>query len=194
MTARRFVPTTALAFILAVSAGSLYRAAPRAQSPAPAATPTKTPDVIYVPTPETVVDAMLKVAHVSANDVVYDLGCGDGRIVIAAARNYGARGVGIDVDPQRIAEARANAQKAVVSDHVEFRQADLFETDIHEATVVSLYLLPSLNLKLLPKLEHDLRPGTRIVSHAFDMGDWTPEQHLEVDGRHVYFWTLPRHK
>jgi ribosomal protein L11 methylase PrmA len=190
MLPRTFVTTAALAFLLALS-GALVPAAPRAQVAAPAAVPAKTPDVIFVPTPEAVVDAMLKVANVGANDVVYDLGCGDGRIVIAAAKNYGARGVGIDVDPQRIAEARANAVKAGVTERVQFRQEDLFAADLHEATVVTLYLLPSLNLKLLPKLEHDLRPGTRIVSHAFDMGDWTPEQHLEVDGRHVYYWTLP---
>ena len=167
-----------------------------AQSAAPAAlpaTPARLPDVIYVPTPEAVVNAMLEVARVASSDVVYDLGCGDGRIVIAAAKKYGARGVGIDIDPQRLAEARANASSAGVADRVEFRQEDLFEADIREATVVTLYLLPSLNLKLLPKLQRDLRPGTRLVSHAFDMGDWTPEQHLEVDGRHVYFWRLSRH-
>jgi SAM-dependent methyltransferase len=154
--------------------------------------PTRTPDVIYVPTPEDVVDAMLKVAKVGKNDVVYDLGCGDGRIVIAAAQKYGARGVGIDIDPERIKEATANAKKAGVDGRVKFMQADLFTTDISEATVVTLYLLPSLNLKLRPKLWKDLKPGTRIVSHAFDMGDWDAEQELEVDGRKVFFWTVPR--
>ena len=193
MLPRTFVTTAALAFVLTLS-GALLPAAPRAQVAAPAAAPAKTPDVIFVPTPEAVVDAMLKVANVGANDVLYDLGGGDGRIVIAAAKNYGARGVGIDVDPQRIAEARANAVKAGVTDRVQFRQEDLFAADIHEATVVALYLLPSLNLKLLPKLEHDLRPGTRIVSHAFDMGDWAPEQKVTVDGRTVDLWTVPPRK
>jgi ribosomal protein L11 methylase PrmA len=163
-------------------------AAQTATAPAPA----RTPDVIFVPTPEEVVEAMLKVANVGKNDVVYDLGCGDGRIVIAAAQKYGARGIGIDIDPQRIEEANANAKKAGVTDRVKFMQADLFTTDISPATVVTLYLLPSLNLKLRPKLMKDLKPGTRIVSHAFDMGDWEPEQKLEVDGRQVYFWTIPK--
>ena len=199
MPSRVFALAAAVAASLAVSpglsAGSTLLAqspAPIAQ-PAPPATPARLPDVIYVPTPEAVVNAMLEVARVTRNDVVYDLGCGDGRIVIAAAKKYGSRGVGIDIDPQRLAEARANALSAGVADRVEFRQEDLFEADIREATVVTLYLLPSLNLRLLPKLERDLRPGTRLVSHAFDMGDWTPEQHLEIDGRHVYFWKLPRH-
>jgi precorrin-6B methylase 2 len=163
-----------------------------AQATATPPAPTRTPDVIFVPTPEEVVDAMLKVAKVSKNDVVYDLGCGDGRIVIAAAQKLGARGVGIDIDPQRIKEATANAQKAGVTDRVQFRNADLFTSDISEATVVTLYLLPSLNVKLRPKLLKELRPGTRIVSHAFDMGDWMPEQTVEVNGRRVFFWTVPK--
>jgi SAM-dependent methyltransferase len=169
-------------------------AASQATQTAPAADkPIKQPDVIFVPTPENVVDAMLKVAKVSKNDIVYDLGCGDGRIVIAAAKNYGAHGIGIDVDPQRIAEATKNAETAGVTDKVKFLQQDLFETDIHEATVVTLYLLPSLNQKLRPKLWKELKPGTRVVSHAFDMGDqWPPEQKLDVEGRNVYFWTVPK--
>jgi SAM-dependent methyltransferase len=150
------------------------------------------PDVIFVPTPTEVVEAMLKAAKVTKNDVVYDLGCGDGRIVITAAKEYGARGIGIDIDPQRISEARANAEKAGVTDRVKFLEQDLFETDFHEATVVALYLLPSLNLKLRPKLWKELKPGTRIVSHAFDMGDWKPEQEIDVDGRTVYLWTVPK--
>jgi SAM-dependent methyltransferase len=154
-------------------------------------TPLRAPDVIYVPTPPEVVDAMLKVANVTADDVVYDLGSGDGRIPIAAAQKYGARGVGIDINPERIAEANANATQAGVTEKVRFMLADLFTTDISEATVVTLYLLPSLNQKLYPKLIAELRPGTRVVSHAFDMGDWEPEQHLQVDGRNVYFWTIP---
>lgn len=156
------------------------------------AAPARTPDVIYVPTPEEVVEAMLKVANVTKDDVVYDLGCGDGRIVIAAALKYGARGVGIDIDPQRIAEANANAKKAGVADRVKFMQADLFTSNFSEASVVTLYLLPSLNVKLRPKLLSELKPGSRIVSHAFDMGDWQPQQKLEVEGRTVYYWTVPK--
>jgi ribosomal protein L11 methylase PrmA len=154
--------------------------------------PTRRPDVIYVPTPEEVVEAMLQVANVSKNDVVYDLGCGDGRIPVTAAKKYGARGVGIDIDPQRIKEANENVQKNGVGDKVRIMNADLFTTDISEATVVTLYLLPSLNVKLMPKLMKELRPGTRIVSHAFDMGDWKPEKELDVNGRKVYFWTIPK--
>jgi ribosomal protein L11 methylase PrmA len=159
---------------------------------AQAQAPTRTPDVIYVPTPPEVVEAMLKVANVKAGDVVYDLGCGDGRIVVTAAQKYGARGIGIDIDPQRIKEANENVKKAGVGDRVKIMQADLFETPISEATVVTLYLLPSLNVKLMPKLMKELKPGTRIVSHAFDMGDWKPEQTLNVDGRTVYYWTIPK--
>lgn len=166
-------------------------AAPAGALAVQAQAPARTPDVIYVPTPPEVVDAMLKVANVGPDDVVYDLGCGDGRIVVTAAERYGARGVGIDIDPQRVKEAKANVARAGVGDRVSIRQADLFQTDLSEATVVTLYLLPSLNLKLRPKLLSELKPGTRIVSHAFDMGDWQPEEELEINGRHVYFWTVP---
>lgn len=152
----------------------------------------RTPDVVYVPTPPEVVAEMLKVAKVTKDDVVYDLGSGDGRIVIAAAKERGARGVGIDIDPQRIKEAEANAKQAGVSDKVKFLQKDLFETDISEATVVTLYLLPNLNLRLRPKLFKELKPGTRIVSHSFDMGDWKPDQTIDVEGRSVYFWVIPK--
>jgi ribosomal protein L11 methylase PrmA len=148
------------------------------------------PDVVFVPTPQEVVDEMLKVANVHKGDVVYDLGCGDGRLVITAAK-LGARAVGIDINPERIKESLANAREAGVMDRVTFRNEDLFEADIKEATVVTLYLLPSLNLKLRPKLWKELKPGTRIVSHAFDMDDWKPEKQLDVDGRTVYFWTIP---
>jgi ribosomal protein L11 methylase PrmA len=153
--------------------------------------PLRSPDVIFVPTPQEVVDAMLKLAKVTKNDVVYDLGSGDGRIPITAAKTYGARGVGIDIDPQRIKEATENLKNAGVGDRVKFLNQDLFTTDISEATVVTLYLLPSLNLKLLPKLNKELKPGTRIVSHAFDMGDAKPIETLNVNGRTVYFWTTP---
>ena len=158
-----------------------------AQTPAPL----RSPDVIFVPTPQEVVDAMLKLAKVTTNDVVYDLGSGDGRIPITAARTYGARGVGIDIDPQRIKEATENLKAAGVGDRVRFLNQDLFTTNISEATVVTLYLLPSLNLKLIPKLNAELKPGTRIVSHAFDMGDAKPLQTENVNGRTIYFWTVP---
>ncbi|MEX2270368.1 MAG: methyltransferase domain-containing protein [Vicinamibacterales bacterium] len=163
---------------------------PPAQSAAPAQEQApRQPDVIYVPTPPEVVDAMLRLAKVGPNDVVYDLGSGDGRIVIAAAQKYGARGIGFDIDPQRIAEANANLAQAGVGNRVRFVQGDLFEQDLGEATVITLYLLPSLNLKLRPTL-WKLKPGTRIVSHSFDMGDWEPEVTETVDGRQIYFWTV----
>jgi cyclopropane fatty-acyl-phospholipid synthase-like methyltransferase len=153
--------------------------------------PLRRPDVMWVPTPPAVVDAMLKLADVKPADVVYDLGCGDGVIVATAAQKYGARAVGIDVDPQRVKEATERAQKMGVSDKVEIRQGDLFDADIKEASVVTLYLLRSLNIRLMPKLKAELKPGTRIVSQTFDMGDtWPPEKTIEVDGRNVYLWTI----
>jgi SAM-dependent methyltransferase len=169
-----------------VSAGPL----PAAQAVAtPAQQGLRQPDVIYVPTRQSVVDAMLKVANVKAGDVLYDLGCGDGRIPVTAAK-LGARAVCIDIDPRRIAEANENVKKNNVGDRVRVLNQDLFTTDISEASVVSLYLLPSLNLKLRPTLWKTLKPGTRIVSHDFDMGDWKPEQTLNVDGATVYYWTI----
>lgn len=152
----------------------------------------RSPDVIYVPTPPEVVEGMLSMAKVGKNDVLYDLGSGDGRIPIAAAKKFGTRGVGIDINPERIAEANANAVAAGVTKLVEFRNEDLFEVDFSKATVVTLYLLPQLNLKLRPKLLASLRPGTRIVSHAFDMGDWKPDREAMFDGRAVYMWTVPK--
>ena len=150
----------------------------------------RTPDVIYVPTPQPVVDAMLEMAKVTATDVVYDLGCGDGRIPVTAAQKYGARGVGIDIDPVRIAEANENAKAAGVTDKVRFLNQDLFTANFSEATVVTLYLLPSLNEKLMPQLKA-LKPGTRIVSHAFDMGSsWPPDDKREVNGKTIYFWVV----
>ncbi|WP_066375115.1 MULTISPECIES: cyclopropane-fatty-acyl-phospholipid synthase family protein [unclassified Anabaena] len=148
-------------------------------------------DVPYVPTPQPVVDAMLEVAQVNKNDVLYDLGSGDGRIVITAAQKYGTRGVGIDINPERIQEANTNAKNAKVTDRVQFVQQDLFNTDLSEATVVTLYLLPDINLKLRPKLFKELKPGTRVVSHAFNMGEWKPEKTLQVDGRTIYYWVIP---
>jgi ribosomal protein L11 methylase PrmA len=170
----------------------LVAALPGASVVAAQDAPTRRPDVIYVPTPEAVVEAMLQVAGVTKNDIVYDLGCGDGRIPVTAARKYGARGIGIDIDPQRIKEANENVAKNNVGDRVTIVQGDLFEQDLSKATVVTLYLLPSLNVKLMPKLMKELRPGTRVVSHAFDMGDWKPEKELDVEGRKVYYWTIPK--
>src|SRR6266513_250725 len=152
----------------------------------------RSPDVVRVPTPYETVDAMLKVARVGKSDVVYDLGSGDGRIPIMAVQKYNAaRAIGIDINPERIKEAQANLKTAGVGDRVRFLNEDLFDAKISDATVVTLYLLPSLNLKLLPKLLDELKPGTRIVSHAFDMGSWKPEQTLKADGSTVYFWTIP---
>jgi SAM-dependent methyltransferase len=178
-------------------AAALSLAAPATMSPAgqppPAQSRLRAPDVIFIPTPPEVVAAMLTVARVGKGDVIYDLGSGDGRIVISAVKDFGAaRGIGIDIDPERVAEANANARQAGVADRVAFLNQDLFTTDFSEATVVTLYLLPSLNLRLRPKLLSDLRPGTRIVSHAFDIGDWVPEQTLHAGGSTIYYWTVPK--
>jgi ribosomal protein L11 methylase PrmA len=145
-----------------------------------------------VPTPPEVVEAMLKLANVTKNDVLYDLGSGDGRIVIAAAQKFGARGVGVDIDPALVKQARENAQKAGVSDRVKFLEQDLFTANISEATVVTLYLLPDINLKLRPKLFKELKPGTRIVSHSFDMGDWQPDKTVDINGRTVHYWVIKK--
>lgn len=190
MQRRRFLTALGLA-----GAAGLARAADHSLPLLAQAAPrSRTPDVIFVPTPNDVVNKMLELAQVTAKDVVYDLGCGDGRIVITAAQRYGCRGVGIDIDPERIREATENVQKAKVTDKVKFIQGDLFEADISEATVVSLYLLTELNLKLRPKLMKDLRPGTRVVSHAFSMGDWKPERTEMVNGATVYLWRIPPRK
>jgi trans-aconitate methyltransferase len=148
------------------------------------------PDVIYVPTPQDVVDEMLKLAKVGKGDVLYDLGSGDGRIPVTAAKRFGIRATGIDIDPQRIAEANENAKKAGVTHLVEFRQEDLFKAKFSDASVITLYLLPDLNVKLRPRLL-ELKPGTRIVSHQFDMGNWKPDRKVELNGRTIYLWTVP---
>jgi SAM-dependent methyltransferase len=148
------------------------------------------PEVPYVPTPPEVVDAMLKLAGVTSADRLYDLGCGDGRIVIAAAKKYGARGTGIDIDPERIEDATRNAKENGVEDKVRFIQKDLFQAEISDATVVTLYLLSSVNMRLRPKLLKELKPGTRIVSHSFDMGDWKPEKEERVNGRRIMLWIV----
>jgi SAM-dependent methyltransferase len=160
--------------------------------------PKQAPEVPYLPTTQVAVEAMLKLAGVTQNDVVYDLGCGDGRIVVTAAKLYGARGVGIDIDPQRIQEANENAKKEGVEHLVRFEENDLFKANIREASVVTLFLLSSVNARLRPKLEAELRPGTRVVSNTFDMGDWKPEKEFTVDtpdegyfSRKLYLWTIP---
>ncbi len=187
-TSKRLTPLSCLL------AGVLSASLAAAQNPPPKL------DVPYLPTTEEAVRAMLKLADVKSSDVVYDLGCGDGRIVVAAAQAFGARGVGIDIDPARIAEANANAKKAGVEKLVRFEEADLFQADIHEASVVTLFLLSSVNLKLRPKLLADLKPGTRIVSNTFDMGDWQPAKELNLGdsdsddnyfSRKLFMWIVP---
>jgi cyclopropane fatty-acyl-phospholipid synthase-like methyltransferase len=148
-------------------------------------------DIHYVPTPDGVVSAMLDVAGVTSADVVYDLGSGDGRIVIEAARKYGARGVGIELDPELNKKAMKNAQKAGVADKVTFVKADFFKANLSEASVVTLFLSPNINARLQPKLRRELKPGTRIVSHRFTMpSDWKPDRDLAVKGTHVFLWTI----
>ena len=159
-----------------------------------AQTTTQRPDVIFVPTPQEVVDKMLEIANVGKGDVLYDLGSGDGRIPVTAAKRFGIRATGIDIDPQRIEEANQNARKNGVTKLVQFKQEDLFKTKFSDATVVTLYLLPDLNVKLRPRLLAELKPGTRIVSHQFDMGTWKPERKVELNGRTIYLWTIPARK
>jgi SAM-dependent methyltransferase len=149
------------------------------------------PDVHYQPTPQLIVEELLKMADVNRKDVIYDLGCGDGRFVITAAKKYGARGVGIDIDPERIKESNQNARIAGVLDKVKFIEGDLFETDFREATVVALYLLAELNMQLRPKLLQVLKPGTRVVSHEFDMYDWQPDKMGRLGRNKYYFWVIP---
>jgi SAM-dependent methyltransferase len=183
-----FRPALACAGMLALLYCQAATAAEgRSQRPAP---PQLAP---YVPTPEEVVERMLRLAAVGKDDVVIDLGCGDGRIPIAAAKRYGARGVGVDIDPQRIAEAQANAKNEGVADRVTFRLQDALTTDVSEATVVTLYLLSASNVRLRPILTKQLRPGARIVSHAFGMGDWQADQvdtFVDLSGskRTLYLW------
>jgi cyclopropane fatty-acyl-phospholipid synthase-like methyltransferase len=189
----RFLSSWSLTLALALS---LFVAPSLAQQ---TQAPLRSPDVIFVPTPPEVVKAMLDTAKVSKGDIVYDLGSGDGRIAISAVKDFGAaRSTGIDIDPQRIREATENLKQAEkempgISSRVRFLNQDLFTTDISDATVITLYLLPSLNVKLMPKLKAELKPGTRIVSHSFDMmGQWEPERTVDVDGRMVYYWTIPK--
>lgn len=169
--------------------------APSVESTTPSASSDSTADleadVPFVESPQPVVDKMLELADVNDQDMVYDLGSGDGRIVITAAQNYGARGTGIEIKPDLVEKARKNAEEAGVSDRVTFRQGDLFEADISEASVVTLYLLPSVNTELRPKLFRELEPGTRVVSHDFDMDEWEPDTTWESDGETIYRWTIP---
>ena len=171
---------------------------PERRPPAPPAPPVapqrpspRKPDVVFVPTPMEVVDVMLQLADLKSGDVLYDLGSGDGRIVIAAAQRYGIQGVGVDIDPVRIKEAEENARKAGVTNLVTFRESDLFQEDISKATVVTLYLLPELNLKLLPKLLKELKPGSRLISHNYGMGRWAPEKDVRVGTSRVFLWVIP---
>ncbi len=173
--------TTLLLIAFSVGTASLSAQEPGAK---------KALDVPYEPSSPAIVAGMLKMANVTRRDVVYDLGCGDGRIVIEAVKTLGARGVGIDIDPERIAEAQENAKKAGVGGRAAFRTENLFTAKIREATVVMLYLWPEVNLKLLPKLKRELKPGTRIVSHSHDMGEWKPEKEIQVEGDRIYMWTI----
>ena len=148
------------------------------------------PEIPFVATSNEVAEAMLHLAGVTEHDVVYDLGCGDGGIVILAAKEHHARGVGIDLNPSLIQRARVNADQAGVGGDVRFEVNDLFETDLHDATVVALYLIPEMNMRLRPKLWKELKPGSRVVSHNFAMGDWAPDKEEEVDGQKIYLWTI----
>jgi hypothetical protein len=203
MAFRRIIPV--LIFSIAIVGIGCNQASNVSVEPAPAdaqvSTPEKSPglrspDVVYVPTPSEVVDKMLEIANVNSKDVLYDLGSGDGRIPITATKKFGIRATGIDINPTRIQEANANAQKEGVTDRVQFLNQDLFESDFKNATVVTLYLLPQLNVKLRPQLLSQLKPGSRIVSHDFDMGEWKPEKtaQVNVNGRmhNVYLWIVPQ--
>ena len=175
---------TRRAFVVALTASLALPAALVAQDE-----PVKK-DVPYVPTPQELVDKMVEKAQITEKDVVYDLGCGDGRMVVTAAKKHGARGIGVDIDPERIAEANENAKQAGVTDKVKFIKADLFTMDFQDADVLLMYLLPSVNVKLRPKIL-ELKPGTRVVSHSFDMGDWEADDQIEVNGRTAYYWVVP---
>lgn len=187
--AKHWPATIAFVLAIAVAAGGCE------QRPASGQGTTRVPDVPFEPTPQAIVVEMLQLAQVGANDVVYDLGCGDGRIVITAVKQFGARGVCVDIDPQRIRESHANAENAGVAQRITFLNQDLFDTDIRDATVVTLFLWPSVNLKLRPKLWGDLKPGTRVVSYIHDMGDWNPQEARTVDSprgpRKLFLWIVP---
>ena len=189
-TARR-IRTVLYAIILAASMAGMGCG----EQPTSATTSLREPDVRHEPTSPDVAQVMFRLANVNTGEVVYDLGCGDGRIVITAVREFGARGVCVDIDPQRIAESRENARAAGVTENIRFLNQDLFEADVSEASVVMLFLSAELNLKLRPKLLRELKPGARIVSHWHDMGDWAPQKVVRVKSggrdRSVYLWTMP---
>lgn len=176
-------------FVAAVLAGSAFCVPTSAQTDPSVSL--RQPDVIYVPTPQPVVDAMLRLAKLQPGEKVYDLGCGDGRAVVTAARDFGAHGVGVDIDPARVRDSKANVEKAAVGERVEIRQADLFEMEFSDADVLFLYLLPSLNVRLRPRILDELKAGTRVVSNSFRMGDWEPDQSIDVAGRVVFYWVVP---
>ena len=186
----RPIATLLIAIVILLEGCAPSRSAPATEQGSTAVRLRK-PDVPYEPSSPRVVAAMLQLAEVSRNDVVYDLGSGDGRIPIAAARGYGARSVGIELDPKLVALSRKNALEAGVADKVTIRNEDLFEADFSEATVVTLFLWPEVNLKLRPKLLAVLRPGTRIVSHWHDMGDWVPEKTVRIGSSRLYLWRIP---
>ncbi len=185
MQAFAIVPPTGRLAAAGIAAALLFGAAvAQAQNPPRL-------DVPYVPTDQKTVEAMLDMAKVGPNDFVIDLGSGDGRIVVTAAKKYGAKGFGVDLNPQRIKEASANAEEAKVTDKVKFYNQNLFDTKIAEANVLTMYLLPSVNLQLRPRLFTELKPGTRVVSHDFDMGDWSPDNQVDLGRDMVYFWVIP---
>jgi predicted RNA methylase len=169
-----------VALTLAVAAGS-----------AAGQRPARTPDIFFAPTRQTIVEAMLRLARVTSDDVVYDLGSGDGRIVVIAAQRFGARGVGVELDPKLVALSRELAAASEVGDRVRFVEADMFTTDLSPATVVTLYLSESLNLDLEPKLRQELRKGSRVVSHQFRMGRWQPDETRVVEGEEIFLWRVP---
>jgi SAM-dependent methyltransferase len=191
MQGNRRISAAGLFALLALVAG-LVALGWRSPGPARVQEPlTYEPEVPYVATREDIVDEMLRMAAVTKDDFVYDLGCGDGRIVTTAAREFGAQGMGIDIDPKRVAESNENALAAGVADRVKFIQGDLFRADLSRATVVTLYLLPSVNLRLRPKLERELKPGARVVSHNYDMGDWEPVRQTQIGDHKVFLWVIP---
>jgi predicted O-methyltransferase YrrM len=190
------VTVIALLLGLSITVHSLYTSGTAIAAPGTAPASSKIEkkpklDVGYMPTPYEIVEKMLNMANVRNSDMVYDLGCGDGRVVVMAAKERGATGVGIDLDPVRIRESEENARKAGVADRVRFLQQDLFKTEIGDATVVMIYLWPEVNIRLRPKLFAELKPGTRILSHNHDMGEWKPDQYAEISKHRIYFWVIP---
>jgi len=184
----------ALAAAIACSVADAQACAPEPQSAPPGAAALHEADVLYLPTPHHVVAAMLELARVAPGDVVYDLGSGDGRIPVAAARRYGVRAVGIELDSRLVERARCHAREAGVAHLVEFRQQDLFDASLREATVVTLFLIPGMNERLRPKLAAELAPGARVVSHRFGLGSWPPEREIEARGHPLLLWTIPPHR